>query len=137
MKCLFPPFDNPVLRRAPLGAVDQTAFMTAVIGADPSRWTVSAGFFPPNLPKARDDQVMDDPSRARRLSCRKPPLKAGPGIRALAGLPRACNAPGRVAGCPRRRFPPKGRGAIQVQPFVDVQYTRLGAFYPSTVCRSE
>ena len=34
---LFPPFDNPAIRRAMLGAVNQADFMTAVAGTDPSR----------------------------------------------------------------------------------------------------
>ena len=33
---LQPPFDNPAIRRALLGAVDQSAFMTAVAGTDPA-----------------------------------------------------------------------------------------------------
>jgi peptide/nickel transport system substrate-binding protein len=45
--CLFPPFDNPAIRRALLGAIDQAEFMTAAIGADPSQWRVPTGYFPP------------------------------------------------------------------------------------------
>ena len=33
---LQPPFDNPAVRRALLGAIDQSAFMTAVAGTDPA-----------------------------------------------------------------------------------------------------
>jgi peptide/nickel transport system substrate-binding protein len=44
---LFPPFDNPGVRRALLGAIDQTEFMTAMEGTDPSYWKVPCGFFPP------------------------------------------------------------------------------------------
>ncbi len=47
---LFPPFDNPAIRRALLGAVDQTDFMTAVGGNDPTMWNAKVGFFPPGSP---------------------------------------------------------------------------------------
>jgi peptide/nickel transport system substrate-binding protein len=48
--CLFPPFDNPAVRRALLGAVDQADFMTAVAGTDPSGWKDGVGYFPPGSP---------------------------------------------------------------------------------------
>lgn len=51
---LLPPFDNPAVRRALLGAIDQTAFMLAAVGADPSLWRVPCGFFSPNSPLASD-----------------------------------------------------------------------------------
>ena len=51
---LTPPFDNPGVRRAVLGAIDQTEFMTAAIGSDPSLWRVPCGFFPPSSPMASD-----------------------------------------------------------------------------------
>ena len=51
---LFPPFDNPAVRRALLGAIDQTAFVTAAMGTDPSLWHVPCGFFPPSSPMASD-----------------------------------------------------------------------------------
>ena len=38
MNHLNPPFDNPAIRRALLGAVDQTEFMQAAGGIDPSGW---------------------------------------------------------------------------------------------------
>ncbi len=47
---LFPPFDNPAIRRALLGAVDQADFMTAVAGTDPAMWKDKVGFFPPGSP---------------------------------------------------------------------------------------
>ena len=49
---LFPPFDNPAVRRALMGAIDQAEFMTAVYGPDRSSWQVPVGFFPPNSPFA-------------------------------------------------------------------------------------
>jgi peptide/nickel transport system substrate-binding protein len=51
---LFPPFDNPALRRALLGAIDQAEFMTAMMGTDTSLWKVPCGFFPPMSPWASD-----------------------------------------------------------------------------------
>jgi peptide/nickel transport system substrate-binding protein len=42
---LHPPFDNPAIRRALLGAVDQSAFMTAVMGDDRSLWKVPCGYY--------------------------------------------------------------------------------------------
>lgn len=49
---LHPPFDNPALRRAVLGAVDQEDFMTAVATGDRNNWTTGVGFFCPNSPYA-------------------------------------------------------------------------------------
>jgi peptide/nickel transport system substrate-binding protein len=51
---LLPPFDNPDVRRALMGAVNQRDFMSAAIGTDPSLWHVPTGFFPPNSPMASD-----------------------------------------------------------------------------------
>ena len=49
---LFPPFDNPAVRRALLPAFDQTEAMIAVAGGDPSLRQVPCGFFPPGTPMA-------------------------------------------------------------------------------------
>ncbi len=49
---LQPPFNNPAIRRALLGAVNQTDFMTAVVGDDPSGFHVPTGFFPYGTPLA-------------------------------------------------------------------------------------
>jgi peptide/nickel transport system substrate-binding protein len=51
---LHPPFDNPAIRRALLGALAQEDFMTAVIGADRSQWRDGIGFFPAGTPMASD-----------------------------------------------------------------------------------
>ncbi len=51
---LFPPFDNPAMRRSLLGAIDQAEFMTAMVGTDTSLWKVPCGFFPPLSPLASD-----------------------------------------------------------------------------------
>ena len=42
---LHPPFDNPAIRRALLGAVDQTDFMTAAFGDNEKAWRTKVGFF--------------------------------------------------------------------------------------------
>jgi peptide/nickel transport system substrate-binding protein len=54
MNHLHPPFDNPAIRRAVLGAVDQSAFMQAVAGDDPAAWRDGVGFFTPGTPMASD-----------------------------------------------------------------------------------
>ncbi|WP_426957437.1 ABC transporter substrate-binding protein [Muricoccus radiodurans] len=51
---LHPPFNNPAIRRALLGAVVQGDFMSAVIGTDRSLWKDENGFFPPGTPLASD-----------------------------------------------------------------------------------
>ncbi len=52
--CLIPPFDNPAIRRALLGGVDQTEYMTAVMGEDRSLWNDRCGFFLPSSPFATE-----------------------------------------------------------------------------------
>jgi peptide/nickel transport system substrate-binding protein len=49
---LQPPFDNPAIRRALLGMVVQSDFMTAAYGDDPAAWVANAGFFTSNSPMA-------------------------------------------------------------------------------------
>ena len=49
---LYPPFDNPALRRVVLKAVRQKEFMQAVAGDDPSVWNDKVGVFPPGMPLA-------------------------------------------------------------------------------------
>ena len=51
---LHPPFDNPAVRRALLGAVDQAEAMTAVAGTDHAFWHDSIGLFPAGTPFAND-----------------------------------------------------------------------------------
>ena len=52
--CLHPPFDNPAIRRALLGAVDQADYMAAVAGDDRSAYRTDMGYFPPGTPMASD-----------------------------------------------------------------------------------
>ena len=42
---LYPPFDNPAVRRALLGAIDQTECMTAAAGEDRTYWRDRCGVF--------------------------------------------------------------------------------------------
>jgi peptide/nickel transport system substrate-binding protein len=49
---LFPPFNNPAIRRALMGAVNQKDFMTAMMGTDTSLWKTPCGFFAPGTPLA-------------------------------------------------------------------------------------
>ena len=52
---LFPPFDNPAIRRALLGAVDQREFMEAVAGDERSLVKDHVGVFSPGTPMATTD----------------------------------------------------------------------------------
>ena len=52
MNQLQPPFNNPGVRRAILGAVDQSDFMQAVVGTDPAMWHDGVGVFCPGTPLA-------------------------------------------------------------------------------------
>ena len=54
---LHPPFDSPAVRRALLGAIDQTEFMTAVMGEDRSLWKVPCGYFTSLSPAANDSAL--------------------------------------------------------------------------------
>ncbi len=49
---LQPPFDNPAIRRALLGAINQEDTVTAVVGTDSKLWNVPVGYFAPNSPMA-------------------------------------------------------------------------------------
>jgi peptide/nickel transport system substrate-binding protein len=49
---LQPPFNNPALRRALLGAVSQEDYVTAIAGSDHANWNAAAGVFCPASPMA-------------------------------------------------------------------------------------
>ncbi len=51
----LPPFDNPAIRRAVLGAVKQRDYMSAVAGDDHSMWRDNIGFFAPGGVMANDE----------------------------------------------------------------------------------
>ena len=52
--CLQPPFDKPAVRRALMGAVNQSDYMEAVAGDQTDLWKVPLGFFPVLSPMASD-----------------------------------------------------------------------------------
>jgi peptide/nickel transport system substrate-binding protein len=49
---LLPPFNNPAIRRAMLGAIQQSDYMIAMMGEDHSLWRDGVGFFCPGTPMA-------------------------------------------------------------------------------------
>lgn len=54
---LQPPFDNPNIRRALLGAIHQDDFMTAVAGTDAAMWRDRVGYFTPGSIAASDEAL--------------------------------------------------------------------------------
>jgi peptide/nickel transport system substrate-binding protein len=54
MNCLQPPFDNPGVRRALLGAFSQEDFVTAIAGTDPKMGRSGVGVFCPDTELAND-----------------------------------------------------------------------------------
>lgn len=50
----LPPFDNPAIRRALIGAVSQADYMTAINGEDKRLWRDGVGYFCPGTPLAND-----------------------------------------------------------------------------------
>jgi peptide/nickel transport system substrate-binding protein len=68
---LQPPFDNPGIRRAVLGAIEQRDFMQAIVGTDPELWRDGVGVFTPGTPLANDEAMEvitrpRDPARTRQ-----------------------------------------------------------------------
>jgi peptide/nickel transport system substrate-binding protein len=51
---LYPPFDNPAIRRALLGAVDQAEAISAIAGTDSENWHDGIGLFATGTPFADD-----------------------------------------------------------------------------------
>ena len=51
---LQPPFDNPAVRRALMGAIRQQDYMQVVAGEDRSLWKDGSGFFLPGAPMSSD-----------------------------------------------------------------------------------
>ncbi len=54
MNHLQPPFNNPAIRRAVLGAIVQSDFLTSFMGDDRTLWREGAGMFTPGTPLASD-----------------------------------------------------------------------------------
>jgi peptide/nickel transport system substrate-binding protein len=54
MNHLQPPFNNPAIRRALLGAMNQEDFVIPVAGSDSAMWYTPTGFFTPGTPMAND-----------------------------------------------------------------------------------
>ncbi len=83
---LLPPFDDPAVRRAMLAAVDQSDFMQAVAGDDPTAWNKDVGFFPVASPFA-SDAGMAALSAPRNMAAAKAAIaaagKAGAPVTAL------------------------------------------------------
>ena len=52
--CLQPPFDNPGIRRALMGAISQQDMMVAAAGDDPALWRDRVGYFHPRSAMASD-----------------------------------------------------------------------------------
>ena len=48
------PFNNAAIRRAVMGAIDQTAYMQAIVGDDRASFRVPTGFFCPGTPMATE-----------------------------------------------------------------------------------
>lgn len=54
MNHLQPPFNNPAIRRAILGAIKQSDYLIAAMGVDPATWIDNVGFFQPRSNLASD-----------------------------------------------------------------------------------
>ena len=52
---LQPPFNNPAIRRAIVGAVSQADYMIGMAGTDPALWRDEVGYFCPGTPLANDN----------------------------------------------------------------------------------
>ena len=78
---LYPPFDNPGIRRAILGVIDQTEFMTALMGGDnKSYWEANVGVFSPGSPMANNagmSSVMKGASAANIAAAKAAIVAAG------------------------------------------------------------
>ena len=67
---LYPPFDNPAIRRAILPAIDQVEFMTAISGDDRSLWRDRVGVFSVGKPMSTDvgvEIMAGDVAKSQRL----------------------------------------------------------------------
>jgi peptide/nickel transport system substrate-binding protein len=69
MNNLQPPFDNAAIRRALLGAVVQSDYMTAIAGEDHAMWRDGVGIFTPGTDMASDAgmEVLNSPRDMARV----------------------------------------------------------------------
>ncbi len=74
---LLPPFDNPAVKHALLGAINQADFMQAVVGTDPDLWRAGAGVFTPGTPLATDVGLDVFPSKPDFAAVRRNLAAAG------------------------------------------------------------
>jgi peptide/nickel transport system substrate-binding protein len=72
---LNPPFDNPAIRRALLGAIQQSDYMIGMVGNDTSLWRTPCGYFTPGTPLA-SNAGMDAVTSKRDLAKVKRELEA-------------------------------------------------------------
>jgi peptide/nickel transport system substrate-binding protein len=71
------PFNNAAMRRAILGAIDQSEHGIAVMGPDPSGWRDRVGFFCPDTPMASDAGMEALTGRRDLNAARRAIQKAG------------------------------------------------------------
>jgi peptide/nickel transport system substrate-binding protein len=71
---LHPPFDNPAIRRALLGAINQADVMTAVAGTDRALWRDGVGFFTPGSLMA-SEEGMEALTRPRDIAASRRALE--------------------------------------------------------------
>ncbi|HVZ10238.1 ABC transporter substrate-binding protein [Rhodopila sp.] len=93
---LLPPFDDPAARRALLKAVQQSDFMTAVAGTDPSMWREGVGVFPADTPLA-SNVGMDALTSPRDLDAARSALRASGHFGAPIVALHATNVPNQDA----------------------------------------
>ena len=93
---LLPPFDDPAVRRAVLAAVDQSDFMQAVAGDDPSAWRAGVGYFPVGSPYA-SDAGMAALTRPRDLAAARAALAASGAAGAAVTALHATDVPAQAA----------------------------------------
>jgi peptide/nickel transport system substrate-binding protein len=74
---LTPPFDNPAIRRALIGAVSQPDYMIGMVGTDPALWRDQVGYFCPNTPMASNAGMEALTSRRDLDAVRKALADAG------------------------------------------------------------
>nr|WP_294508283.1 ABC transporter substrate-binding protein [uncultured Rhodopila sp.] len=96
MNCLQPPFDNPGIRRALLGAFDQSDFVTAITGDDPGMGRTGVGVFCPRTELATD-AVLEVLTAPRNPATVKAALHAAGYAGQPAGIMVATDTPYRKA----------------------------------------